>query len=300
MVTQPTTRRLAAMLHADVAGFTRMMEGAQTMTFRHLKAAQINVWRPAIETGGGRLVGTAGDAMLAEFSSALAAVRTAIDIQDRMGQFNAALDAGQRMLFRVGVHLGEVIVDPEDDNIFGESVNLCARIQALAEPGGVAVSRTVRDMVELGPGHAFAEGGTHQVKNVSRPVELFHVRSVAVAPPVATRAAHPVRGGWRLEGADSSGNQFRLEIAAAALTAASGGLVLGRAADQCDLCLSHPTVSRRHACLGLRGETLSVADLGSTNGISVDGRLLPDDQPVDLADSSRLRVGDVEFVVRRT
>src|SRR5499425_1145860 len=104
-------RRLAAIVHADLAGFTRMMEGAETRTFRHLKAAQTEVWRPAIQAGGGRLVGTAGDAMLAEFGSAVGAVNAAIEIQERMARFNEALDERQRMMFRIGVHLGEVIVD---------------------------------------------------------------------------------------------------------------------------------------------------------------------------------------------
>src|ERR1700743_1282228 len=100
-------RRLAAIVHADLAGFTRMMEGAETRTFRHLKAAQIDVWRPAIVAGRGRLGGSAGDAMLAEFGSAVGAVAASIDIQERMAQFNDKLDETQRMLFRIGVHLGE-------------------------------------------------------------------------------------------------------------------------------------------------------------------------------------------------
>ena len=134
-------RRLAAIVHADLAGFTRMMEGSETRTFRHLKAAQIDVWRPAIVASSGRLVGTAGDAMLAEFGSAVTAVSASIDIQERMARFNETLDEAQRMMFRIGVHLGEVIVDDEDQNIFGDGVNLAARIQSLAEPGGIAVSR---------------------------------------------------------------------------------------------------------------------------------------------------------------
>src|SRR5689334_11592599 len=129
-------RRLAAIVHADLAGFTRMMEGAETRTFRHLKAAQTKVWRPAIDAGGGRPVGTAGDAMLAEFGSAVSAVSAAIDIQERMARFNESLTEDQRLLFRAGVHLGEVIIDQEDQNIFGDGVNLAARIQAIAEPGG--------------------------------------------------------------------------------------------------------------------------------------------------------------------
>src|SRR5437899_5904125 len=141
-------RRLAAIVHADLAGFTRMMEGAETRTFRHLKSAQIEVWRPAIIAGGGRMVGTAGDAMLADFGSAVGAVSAAIDIQERMARFNEALDETQRMMFRVGVHLGEVIVDEEDQNIFGDGVNLAARIQAIAEPGRSAVSVAATDVTQ--------------------------------------------------------------------------------------------------------------------------------------------------------
>src|SRR5215468_4016565 len=180
-------RRLAAIVHADLAGFTRMMEGAETRTFRHLKAAQTEVWRPAIEAASGRLVGTAGDAMLAEFASAVTAVSAALDIQERMAKFNETLDPEQRMMFRIGVHLGEVIVDDEDQNIFGDGVNLAARIQALAEPGGIAVSRAVRDLVELRIEYAFVDGGEQSLKNVSRSVQIFHVHHTK--PAVAATAA---------------------------------------------------------------------------------------------------------------
>jgi class 3 adenylate cyclase len=166
-------RRLAAIVHADLAGFTRMMEGSETRTFRHLKSAQIEVWRPAIDAASGRLVGTAGDAMLAEFGSAVTAVGAALDIQERMARFNESLDVAQRMMFRIGVHLGEVIVDEEDQNIFGDGVNLAARIQAMAEPGGIAVSRAVRDLVELRTEYAFIDGGEHSLKNVSRSVQTM-------------------------------------------------------------------------------------------------------------------------------
>src|SRR6516165_1396814 len=197
-------RRLAAIVHADLAGFTRMMEGAETRTFRHLKSAQIDVWRPAIEAGGGRLVGTAGDAMLAEFASAVAAVSAAIDIQERMARFNEALDESQRMMFRVGVHLGEVIVDQEDQNIFGDGVNLAARIQAIAEPGGIAVSRAVRDVTELRVDYSFVDG-EHRLKNVSRPIHIYHVRTASTSPTAAPRTTTPVvpKVTLHFEGADS-------------------------------------------------------------------------------------------------
>src|SRR5437763_2184313 len=197
-------RRLAAIVHADLAGFTRMMEGAETRTFRHLKAAQIDVWRPAIEAGNGRLVGTAGDAMLAEFGSAVTAVSAALDIQERMAKFNETLDANQRMMFRIGVHLGEVIVDDEDQNIFGDGVNLAARIQAMAEPGGIAVSRAVRDLVELRIEYAFVDGGEQSLKNVSRPVQIFHVKLAKALVTVGTTTRMVPQITLRFEGADST------------------------------------------------------------------------------------------------
>ncbi len=291
-------RRLAAIVHADLAGFTRMMEGAETRTFRHLKSAQIEVWRPAIDAGGGRLVGTAGDAMLAEFGSAVGAVSAAIDIQERMARFNEALDESQRMMFRVGVHLGEVIVDEEDQNIFGDGVNLAARIQAIAEPGGIAVSRAVKDVTELRIDYAFVDGGEHAFKNVSRPVHVFHIRTASgTATATTTRVVPHVV--LHFEGADSAGQKYGFDVALAKLMAASQGMVIGRAAEQCELVVAHATVSRRHARLNLAGETLQIEDLGSTNGTAVNGMALQSGTPAALQVGAKLRLGDVELAVRQ-
>jgi adenylate cyclase len=292
-------RRLAAIVHADLAGFTRMMEGAETRTFRHLKAAQIDVWRPAIDSGGGRLVGTAGDAMLAEFASAVSAVAAAIDIQERMAGFNEKLDTSQQLQFRVGVHLGEVIIDEEDQNIFGDGVNLAARIQALAEPGGIAVSRVVRDLVELKLDYAFADGGEHQVKNVSRAVHIFHVRPSKDLVVVNTTTRMVPQIVLRFEGADSGGRKCSFDVALDRLVSRPEGMVVGRSSDQCELAVPHPTVSRRHARLFLAGEALQIEDLGSTNGTAVNGTAVTTGAPVALQAGSRLRVGDVELLVRQ-
>ena len=291
-------RRLAAIVHADLAGFTRMMEGAETRTFRHLKSAQIEVWRPAIVAGGGRLVGTAGDAMLAEFGSAVGAVSAAIDIQERMARFNEALDETQRMMFRVGVHLGEVIVDEEDQNIFGDGVNLAARIQAIAEPGGIAVSRAVRDVTELRIDYAFVDGGEHAFKNVSRAVHVFHVRTASGAANKTTTRVVP-HIVLHFEGADSAGQKYGFDVALDRLMAASQGMVIGRAAEQCELVVAHATVSRRHARLSLAGETLQVEDLGSTNGTAVNGTALSAGTPAMLQVGAKLRLGDVELAIRQ-
>ncbi len=291
-------RRLAAIVHADLAGFTRMMEGAETRTFRHLKSAQIDVWRPAIDAGGGRLVGTAGDAMLAEFSSAVAAVSAAIDIQERMARFNESLDESQRMMFRVGVHLGEVIVDQEDQNIFGDGVNLAARIQAIAEPGGIAVSRAVKDVTELRIDYAFADGGEHAFKNVSRVVHVYHIRTaLGAATKTTTRVVPQVV--LHFGGADSAGQKYGFDVALDKLMTSTQGMVIGRAADQCELVVAHATVSRRHARLSLAGETLQIEDLNSTNGTSVNGTALHAGTPVPVQVGTKLRLGDVELSVRQ-
>ncbi|MDP2333115.1 MAG: adenylate/guanylate cyclase domain-containing protein [Reyranella sp.] len=291
-------RRLAAIVHADLAGFTRMMEGAETRTFRHLKSAQIEVWRPAIEASQGRLVGTAGDAMLAEFASAVTAVGAAIDIQERMARFNEALQADQRMMFRIGVHLGEVIIDDEDQNIFGDGVNLAARIQALAEPGGIAVSRAVRDLVELKVEYAFADGGEQQMKNVSRAVQIFHVRHARPAPVGTTTRMVP-QITLRFEGPDSAGRKHAFDVALDKLMAQPQGMVIGRSADQCELVVAHATVSRRHARLSVAGEALQVEDLGSTNGTAVNGTSLTAGTTAALHAGNKLRIGDVELLVRQ-
>ncbi|CAN5807607.1 hypothetical protein BH11PSE3_BH11PSE3_13330 [soil metagenome] len=292
-------RRLAAIVHADVAGFTRMMEGSETRTFRHLKSAMIEVWRPAIDAASGRLVGTAGDAMLAEFGSAVTAVGAALDIQERMAQFNETLDAQQRMQFRIGVHLGEVIVDEEDQNIFGDGVNLAARIQALAEPGGIAVSRAVRDLVELRVEYAFVDGGEHQLKNVSRSVQVFHVRQAEAPVAMGTTTRMVPQVTLRFEGTDSTSSKHAFEVTLEKLMSRADGLVIGRAADQCDLVVAHPTVSRRHARLRVAGEALQLEDLGSTNGTKVGDQALKAGQPVTLHAGDKLRLGDVDMHVRQ-
>jgi hypothetical protein len=271
-----------------------MMEQAESRTFRQLKAAHIDIWRPAIEAGGGRLVGTAGDAILAEFNSAVAAVSVAIDIQERMARFNTGLDEQQRLMFRIGVHMGEVIVDQDDQNIFGDGVNVAARIQAVAEPGGVAVSSAVREIADLRVDYSFVDGGEHTFKNVSRPVRVFHLQTSMASQKTAV---HTSQTRLRFEGADSARQFFFFEIAMSRLP--KEGMVVGRAPDLCPLVVSHATVSRRHARLTRAGKTLQIEDLGSTNGTAVDGKALSAGAPVSLKVGSTVRLGDVTLAIVR-
>lgn len=288
-------RRLAAIVHADLADFTRLMEGSEILTVHHLKSATSDIWRPTIEAGCGRLVGIVGDAMLAEFTSTVAAVAAAIDIQERMARFNRTLEVNERLMFRIGVHLGEVIVD-EDQNIFGDGVNLAARIQAIGEPGGVAVSRAVRDITELQVDYAFVDGGEHQVKNVRRPVHIYHVRPQTVlSETTEPLSPQPM---MRFEGADLSGHKYGFDLAPDRLAARRQGAVIGRAVDQCEFVLAHRTVSRRHARLTVVEEALHVEDLGSTNGTCVNGMLAGTGVPVPIQPGTKLKIGDIELLVR--
>src|SRR5436190_2217949 len=289
-------RRLSAILHADLAGFARLMEGEEVGTFTQLKSAQADIWRPAIEGAGGSMINIAGDAMLAEFASVVAAVATAIDIQRRMAVFNEALHEHKRMLFRIGVHLGEVIVDDEKQNIFGDGVNLAARIQSIAEPGGIAVSRAVRDVAGLQVDYAFVDGGEHLVKNISRPIHIYHLRARATSMRTTTSILpHAV---LRFHGTDQAGYRYGFEFAFDKLMTARQGVVIGRDADQCDVTLIHSTVSRRHARLVLAGEALQIEDLGSTNGTSVNGAAVRVGAPLPLQAGHKLKIGQIELNFR--
>jgi class 3 adenylate cyclase len=291
-------RRLSAILHADLAGFVRLTEREEELTYRHLKSARSEIWRPAIEIAGGSMVHSTGDSMLAEFGSALAAVAAAIDIQERMVQFNETLDEEQKLMFRIGVHLGEVIVDEDNHDLFGDGVNLAERIQVMAEPGGIAVSRAVRDVTELQVDYAFVDGGEHRAKNVSRPLHIYHVRARVGASRRTTTSVVP-SATLRFHGTDLAGRKFGFELEfERLLERRTEGFVIGRDFDHCDAVLSHPTVSRRHARLVLVDNTLQIEDLGSTNGTAVDGLAVAAGAQRRFQAGAKLRIGDIELAVR--
>jgi adenylate cyclase len=292
----PSRRRLSAILHADLTGFVRLMESGEDRTVTLLKSAQADVWRPTIARAGGSLVNIVGDSVLAEFDSAVAAVATAIDIQERMTQFNSMLDEQQRLNFRIGLHLGEVIIDEETSSIFGDGVNVAARIQALAEPGGIAASRAVRDVAELRSEYAFVDGGEHRAKNLSRALQIYHVRPRTGASTQTTTSIAP-RTTIHFHGADGLGKKFAFEVRLDNLLVRREGVVIGRDVDQCDIVLSHATVSRRHARIAFSGGELQIEDLGSTNGTEVDGTEARRGTPRALKAGASLKLGEIEFLV---
>jgi adenylate cyclase len=179
-------RKLAAILHADVAGFSRLMGEDEAGTHQALNKLRSAV-DPLIAAHGGRIVGTAGDSVLADFSSVVDALSCAVEMQRASRAINHPLPPERRLELRIGINLGDVIVDGDD--IFGDGVNIAARLEALAQPGTVCISQTVYDHVRNKLDLDYRPLGAHRVKNIAEPV-----RAYAVGPPAT--APRPRRG-WQ-------------------------------------------------------------------------------------------------------
>jgi TolB-like protein/class 3 adenylate cyclase len=179
-------RRLAAILAADVAGYSRLMGADEEGTHERLKAHLRELVDPKIEEHRGRIVKNTGDGFLAEFASVVDAVRCAVEIQLGMIDREPEMPDDQRTRFRIGINLGDVIAEEHD--IFGDGVNVAARLEALAEPGGICVSRVVRDQTRDKLDFAFDDMGEQQVKNITRPVRAYRI-GLGQRPPAPTSAA---------------------------------------------------------------------------------------------------------------
>jgi TolB-like protein/class 3 adenylate cyclase/Tfp pilus assembly protein PilF len=184
-----TTRRLTAILAADVAGYSRLMGADEEGTHERLKAHLAEVVDPKITEHRGRVVKNTGDGFLAEFASVVDAVRCAVEMQRGMAERNAGIAAPERIEFRVGINLGDVIV--ERDDIFGDGVNVAARLEGLAAPGGICVSGTVRDHIGDRVPYAFEDLGERPVKNIARPVRVYRIRDQGIPVEKAAAAASP-------------------------------------------------------------------------------------------------------------
>ena len=166
-------RRLAAILSADVVGFSRLMGADESDTLSQLKAHRGELIDPEIATHHGRIVNTAGDSVLAEFASVVDAVQCAVTIQRTMDDRNRDIPEDRRLTLRIGINVGDVIADGDD--IFGDGVNVAARLQALTEPGTVCISRPARDQIRDKLALELEDLGEHSVKNIARPVRAFRV-----------------------------------------------------------------------------------------------------------------------------
>jgi len=165
------TRRLAAILAADIAGYSRLMGADEVGTLQALKAHRREVVDPTIARFNGRIVKTTGDGMLVEFASVLDAVSCAVAIQRRMYARNAEVPESRRIVFRIGINVGDIISD--DGDIFGDGVNVAARLEALCEPGGVCISRWANEQIRDRLAIAFDDLGEQTVKNIARSVGVF-------------------------------------------------------------------------------------------------------------------------------
>jgi adenylate cyclase len=176
-------RRLAAILAADVAGYSRLMGADEEGVLARLKASRKSLVDPTVATHRGRIVKTTGDGMLIEFASAVDAVRCAIEVQRLLAEQNVAVPEAKRLEFRIGIHVGDIIVDEND--IFGDGVNIAARLEGIAEPGGICISddaqRQIRGKVDI----AFEDMGPQSLKNIAEPMRAWRLRMNASGPAAA-------------------------------------------------------------------------------------------------------------------
>jgi adenylate cyclase len=176
-------RRLAAVLAADVVGYSRLMEVDEAGTLARLKTVRLELIDPAIARCKGRIIKTTGDGMLVEFQSVTEALRCAVDFQERMARRNRDMPASRTLLYRIGINLGDVIV--EEGDIFGDGVNVAARLEAMAEPGGICISAAARDQVGDRLDVGYEDLGDRHVKNIKRAIHVFKVLVDAQTPPAA-------------------------------------------------------------------------------------------------------------------
>ena len=186
MAEERIQRRLAAILAADVVGYSRLVEADEAGTVARLKALQSELVHPLIDEDGGRIVKMMGDGVLVEFGSAVDAVRNALAIQTEMNRRNAEMVEQERIAFRIGVNLGDVIIDGDD--IHGDGVNVAARLEGLCEPGGVYVSASVYDQVMGKLDASFDDLGEQTIKNIARPIRVYCARPGTEAATWASEA----------------------------------------------------------------------------------------------------------------
>ena len=181
-------RKLVAILAADVEGYSRHMERDEAATLATLSSHRLIV-DELIASYNGRITGTAGDSVLAEFASVVDALDCAVKIQDRLAVANEDLSPDNRLRFRIGINVGDVMV--KDGDIFGDGVNIAARLESLAEAGGICISRGVRDHVRKMGRYAFEDLGEQSVKNIGQPIRAFRLRSADAVDAVPEPDAEP-------------------------------------------------------------------------------------------------------------
>jgi class 3 adenylate cyclase len=299
-------RKLAAILAADVVGFSRMLGTDETGTLARLAAAREDLVDPLLASHRGRIFKVMGDGLLVEFPSVVLALRAAIAVQLRMQTHNLALPPEERIVLRIGLHQGDVVVN--DTDLLGDGVNVAVRLERLAEPGGICISARVREDVVGKIPLAIEDGGMQVLKNISQPIRVFRIRPGA--EPCVTRASQQDAM------ADADGNEtivipppssrHRLVLLEALPSGEQRSrdvpltgtpLTIGRQAPS-DLILSGGGVSRAHCRFELVEDAVVLTDLHSTNGTFVDEQRIT--VPQRLEPGARVRVGPhlLQYVVR--
>ncbi|MFL5014477.1 adenylate/guanylate cyclase domain-containing protein [Rhizobium sp.] len=254
MIEKSIRRRLVVILVADVVGYSRMMENDEAGTFETLMARRRNVLEPALRTHGGRIVKSMGDGMLVEFGSAIDAVEAALELQRKMAEANVALPEHRQIVLRIGINMGDVIGDGSD--IYGEGVNIAARLEALAEPGGICLSEKVHNEVRGKVSATMKDLGLVQLKNIAAPVRIFGLESARAMP----------------EALQSRSNEFTT-IAVLPLTNMSGNAEQDYFADGIteDIItelsrFKNLSVVARNTTFGYKGQSVNVAEVGRQLG----------------------------------
>jgi adenylate cyclase len=186
---QRLERRLAAIFAADVAGYSRLMSEDEAGTLRALAASR-DIMDGLIGEHGGRIANTAGDSVLAEFPSAVDAVQCAVAVQEKLAKAGAGVSEDRRLQFRIGVHVGDVVVRRGD--LLGDGVNVAARLEGLAEPGGVAISGAAHGYVRKALPLAYTDVGEQHVKNIDEPVRVYTVKRMAVSAKSTATSLKPL------------------------------------------------------------------------------------------------------------
>ena len=191
MSAERVERKLVAILAADVAGYSRLMGSDEEGTLARLKAHRKEVIDPKIAEHRGRIVKTTGDGVLIEFPSVVDAVRCAVAVQQQMAERNSAQEQEKRIEFRVGIHVGDIIID--DNDIFGDGVNIAARLEGIAAPGGVCISDDAHRQTRGKTDITFDYMGEHTLKNITEPMRAWQIRLTGEAAPLVRSASSPIQ-----------------------------------------------------------------------------------------------------------
>ena len=280
-------RKLAAILAADVVGFSRMMGADEEGTLRRLMAARRGTVDPVLEGHRGRIFKVMGDGLLVEFPSAVLALRAAMAMQAGMEEQNRALPREQRIVWRIGLHQGDVMVHGAD--LLGDGVNIAARLEPLAPPGGICISARVREDTIGRVAAEATDGGDRMLKNIARPMRVFFVggpmasNAAKLAETTLLTTKELVYFELLLVQSTPIGPATGLRVSLRELP-----LVIGRQAPS-DVVLPGVEVSRTHCQVERMGRAVTLTDLRSTNGTYVDDSRL--EQTVELRSGAKIRIG---------